>query len=270
MSKQIKCEPHTQLPARFKSPSVTIWVLIISVAAFFLHGLNGADVSAERLGQGIINVGIFAAESFPPDVSRWPFIASAMLETFQMALVGVVFGVIISVPFALLSARNTSPNRLIRWISLNVVATFRTIPDLIWALIFVVAVGLGPLAGILAIMMDTIGFCGRFFAERIEETDPRPGQALSATGCSRFAVIMATILPESFPSFVATSLYSVEKAIRSAVVLGLVGAGGIGVELSAAMNLFRYDQALTIILTILVVVISVEHVSNWIRTRMLS
>ncbi|SEA77951.1 phosphonate ABC transporter, permease protein PhnE [Alkalimonas amylolytica] len=258
------------LPPRFRSPSVTAWLLIIGFVAFFLHGIDGADVSIDRLGQGILNVGIFAAESFPPDLSRWNFIAYAMLETFQMALVGVVFGVIISVPFALLSARNTSPNRLVRWLSTNIVATLRTIPDLVWALIFVVAVGLGPLAGILAIMMDTIGFCGRFFAERIEETDPRPAQALTAAGCSRSAVIMASILPEAFPSFVATSLYSVEKAIRSAVVLGLVGAGGIGVELSAAMNLFRYDQALTIMLIILLVVISVEHLSSWIRKRLLS
>ena len=99
--------------------------------------------------------------------------------------------------------------------------------------------------------------------------DPGPGQALAATGASRSGVVCGAILPECTPSFVATSLFSVEKAVRSAVVLGLVGAGGIGVELSAAMSLFRYDQALTVILAILLVVIGVEQVSAWIRKRVI-
>lgn len=258
-----------QPPPRWQRPSLSVWLLAVVFIAFFLHGLHGAEVSPERLGQGAVNVGLFLAESFPPDLSRLSVIGRAMLETFQMALVGVVFGVIASIPFALLSARNTTLHPGLRWLAKMLVAVFRTIPDLVWALIFVVAVGLGPLAGILAIMMDTIGFCGRFFAERIEETDPRPAQALSATGCSRFAVVFGAIVPECLPSFIGTSLYSVEKAVRSAVVLGLVGAGGIGVELSAAMNLFRYDQALTVILTILVVVIAVEQLSGWIRGRIL-
>jgi phosphonate transport system permease protein len=258
-----------QPPPRWQRPSLSVWLLAVVFIAFFLHGLHGAEVSPERLGQGAVNVGLFLAESFPPDLSRLPVIGRAMLETFQMALVGVVFGVIASIPFALLSARNTTLHPALRWLAKTLVAIFRTIPDLVWALIFVVAVGLGPLAGILAILMDTIGFCGRFFAERIEETDPRPAQALTATGCGRFAVVFGAIVPECLPSFIGTSLYSVEKAVRSAVVLGLVGAGGIGVELSAAMNLFQYDQALTVILTILVVVIAVEQLSGWIRGRIL-
>ncbi len=258
-----------QPPPRWHRPKLSVWLLLVVFAAFCLHGLHGAEVSAERLGQGALNLAQFLGEAFPPDLSRMPVIAQAMLETFQMALVGVVFGVIASLPFALLGARNTSPHPTVRWLSKLLVAVFRTIPDLVWALIFVVAIGLGPLAGILAIMMDTIGFCGRFFAERIEETDPRPAQALAATGCGRFGIVAGAIVPECLPSFTATALYSVEKAVRSAVVLGLVGAGGIGVELSAAMNLFQYDQALTVILTILVVVISVEQVSGWIRVRIL-
>ncbi|MCH8538811.1 MAG: ABC transporter permease subunit, partial [Alkalimonas sp.] len=147
--------------------------------------------------------------------------------------------------------------------------TLRTVPDLIWALIFVVAVGLGPLAGILAIVMDTIGFCARFFSERIEEIRPGPSEALTSTGAGRMSVIFGAIMPESMASLTATSLYSVEKAIRSAVVLGLVGAGGIGVELSTAMRMFRFDQALTIILVILVVVITCEQISSAIRKRII-
>ncbi|MCA1777000.1 MAG: ABC transporter permease subunit [Loktanella sp.] len=140
---------------------------------------------------------------------------------------------------------------------------------MIWALIFVVTVGLGPLAGILAIIMDTIGFAARFYSERFEEVQKGPSEALTATGGGRLSVIFGAILPESFASMTATSLFSVEKAIRSAVTLGLVGAGGIGVELSTAMRLFRYDQAAAIILVILVVVVAFEQLSTSIRKRII-
>ena len=256
-------------PKRFKRPSVFAWVILITFLAFFIQGISTADISFLRLINGTQNLGQFFGSAIPPSTARLDVIAKSMLETLNMAIVGVTFGVILSLPIALLCARNTSPHLIIRIAMINVVATLRTIPDLIWALIFVVAVGLGPLAGILAIIMDTIGFCARFFAERIEETNPKPGMALKASGASRTAVVVGAILPECFPSFVATSLYSVEKAVRSAVVLGLVGAGGIGVELTSAMNLFRYKEAFTIILVILVVVIAVEQVSKLVRARIM-
>lgn len=256
-------------PDRFRKPSIFAWVVVLIFAAFFLQGMAGAGISLDRMISGSANLGSFFASSLPPSTARLDVIAISMLETLNMAIVGVTFGVLLSLPIALLCARNTSPHPLIRAVMINVVATMRTIPDLIWALIFVVAVGLGPLAGILAIIMDTIGFCARFFSERVEEINPKPGLALKASGASRTAVVTGSVLPECFPSFVATSLYSVEKAVRSAVVLGLVGAGGIGVELTSAMNLFRYKEALTIILVILLVVILVEQLAKAVRKRIM-
>lgn len=262
-------QPRVSPPQRFSSPSVFIWVVIITFAAFFIQGIASADVTTSRLWQGVNNLGVFFSQALPPHTGRfWP-IMRAMLETLNMAIVGVTFGVLLSLPMALLCSRNTTPNALVRWSSRMIVATLRTVPDLVWALIFVVAVGLGPLAGILAIIMDTIGFCARFFSERMEEISPGPSEALSSTGAGRLSVIFGAIIPESMASMTATSLYSVEKAIRSAVVLGLVGAGGIGVELSTSMRMFRYDQALTIILIILVFVIAVEQASSAIRKRII-
>lgn len=261
--------PRSDLPRRIELPSITVWLIVTVLLALFISGFSGANISVQRLGTGVINLGILFNEAFPPDLRRLSLISASMLETLQMAVVGVVFGVLLSFPMALLCARNTNSHGVIRLLAHNVVATLRTVPDLVWALIFVVTVGLGPLAGILTIVIDTIGFCGRFFAERIEEVDPGPGEALAATGATPAAVIFGAVVPECFPSFVATSLFSVEKAVRSAVVLGLVGAGGIGMELSASMSLFRYDQALTVILVILAVVISVEQVSSWIRKRVI-
>ena len=256
-------------PQRLRMPSVFAWVVMVAFAAFFIQGVLAVDATPDRLIAGFGNMGQFFAQAFPPDLGRIGPITHAMWQTLNMAIVGVAFGVILSLPFALLCSANTTPHNVVRWCARMVVATLRTIPELVWALNFVVAVGLGPLAGILAIIMDTIGFCARFFSERIEEIRPGPSEALTSTGAGRLSVIFGAIIPEAMASLTATSLFGVEKAIRSAVILGLVGAGGIGVELSTAMRLFNYDTALTIILVILVVVISVEQVSSAIRKRVI-
>ena len=260
---------HSQLPPRFRAPSALTWVVVVGFAAFFIQGVIASDISFDRLMRGANNLVRFVGQAVPPDFTRMPNIADAMLETMNIAIVGVTFGCLFSIPLAILAARNTAPTMLVRTIARFVISVARTIPDLIWALIFVVTVGLGPLAGILAIIMDTIGFAARFYSERFEEVQKGPAEALTATGAGRLSVIFGAILPESFASITATSLFSVEKAIRSAVTLGLVGAGGIGVELSTAMRLFRYDQAAAIILVILVVVIGFEQLSSMISKRII-
>lgn len=257
------------IPPRVRTPSPLAWVLALGFAAFFIQGMIGADVSLERLQRGAANFVRFISMAIPPDFSRWDAIAGAMLETLNIAVVGVTLGCLLSIPLGFLAARNTAPHIAVRAIARLFISISRTIPDLIWALIFVVAVGLGPLAGILAIIMDTIGFAARFYSERFEEVPKGPSEALTATGAGRVSVVLGAILPESFASMTATSLYSVEKAIRSAVTLGLVGAGGIGVELSTAMRLFQYESAAAIILVILVAVIGFEHLSSTIRKRIL-
>lgn len=259
----------SRIPPRFQAPSALTWVLVVGFAAFFIQGFIASEISLDRLVRGASNLVRFIGQAVPPDFSRAAGIADAMLETLNIAIVGVTFGCILSIPLALLAARNTTPNTLTQLVARLVISISRTIPDLIWALIFVVTVGLGPLAGILAIIMDTIGFAARFYSERFEEVHKGPSEALTSTGASRLSVIFGAILPESFASMTATSLFSVEKAIRSAVTLGLVGAGGIGVELSTAMRLFRYDQAAAIILVILVVVIVFEQISSSIRKRII-
>lgn len=118
-------------------------------------------------------------------------------------------------------------------------------------------------------MIDKIGFCGRFFAEAMEETDRGPQEALRALGAGRVSTIVASVVPAAMPSFVNTALFSLEKATRSSVILGLVGAGGIGIELQVSMDMFRYAEASTIIIAIFLLVVSVEQCSAWLRRRML-
>lgn len=255
------------MPPRWENPSLFTWIVTVVFIGFVVSGLQHADITISRLTQGVLNIGTFISRAFPPDPSRAVPLLTRIRETFEMALIGTSVGVLLSLPIALLASRNTTPFALARYFARGLVTTVRTIPDLIWALIFVISVGLGSLAGILTIVVDTIGFAGRFFAERIEEIEPGPSQALESTGASRLGVIAGSIIPTAFPSFVGTSLYAVEKAVRSAVILGLVGAGGIGIELSTSMSLRRFDEALMIIILILVIVLVVEQISSAIRSR---
>ncbi|MFP4648610.1 MAG: phosphonate ABC transporter, permease protein PhnE [Halorhodospira sp.] len=261
--------PTIAPPPRFRRPSPFALGIALVFLALLIQGVLVMEITPARLASGAVNLVHFIGRAIPPNLADLDTIGWAMLETLYIALVGVTAGVLLSVPFAFLAARNTTPHLLVRVVTRFLIAAMRTIPDLVWALIFVVAVGLGPLAGVLAIIMDTIGFAARFFSERIEEVDPAPSEALASTGASRLSVIGGAILPETMASMTATSLFSVEKALRSAVTLGLVGAGGIGVELAAAMRLFNYDEALTIIIVILICVLGFEQISSAIRRRVI-
>lgn len=258
-------------PARMRRPGVLPLLLLLVVLALLVDGYrSGAKVDPLSLAEGAGRLVEFVAEAVPPDVSRFDSIATALLVTVEMALLGTVLGVALSIPIAVAAARSTSPHRLVYGAARGLISLCRTIPDLVWGLLFVVVVGLGPEAGVLAITADVLGFCGRFFAEAIEEVEDGVVEGILVTGVGRVAVLASVVLPSCLPSFVATSMFALENATRSSVVLGVVGAGGIGIELTVAMQLLRYDQALTVILAIFLVVVGIERVSSAIRHRMLS
>lgn len=257
-------------PPRWRRPSPIGMLVTAVVVALVVHGVVGTGIDPSRLLRAPARTWDFLSKAFPPALDRAPNLGMAMLETLEIALIGTILGVALSLPAALLAADNTAPHRAVAVLMRSALTTMRSIPDLVWALIFVVSVGLGPLAGILTITIDVMAFAGRFFAERIEEIEPGPVEALRSTGAGRLSVIFGAIVPTAFPSLTGTSMYSLEKSVRGAVVLGLVGAGGIGVELNVAFQLRQFDTALTIIILILVVVLLVERLSSHVRTRMIS
>ena len=258
-----------QIPARFERPSSVAFLFYLLGVGVLVWSLDGTGWSFSELATGLPALGNFLSRTWPPSLERLPSLSSALVETFQMAVAGTVVGALISIPLAVLSARGLLGSRSLNMVARGVVAVFRTVPDLVWALVFVIAVGLGPFAGTLAIAVDTAGFCGRFFAEAMEDVDKGPTEALQAQGVRRVDTIFCAVMPAATPAFITTTLFALEKAVRSSVVLGLVGAGGIGLELKVAMDMFDYPTASTIILMIFCLVVLVESAGTHTRARVM-
>lgn len=257
--------PPSRLPRFALIPSLAL----VAIAFGAVWGVKSSGLQPTALFSGVPGLVRFAKQAWPPSLAQRATLQSATIQTLEMAVVGTVFGAVLSLPFAVLGARNLSPSPLIAGGIRSLLTALRAVPDLVWGLVFVVAVGLGPPAGICAITIDTIGYCGRLYAERIEEIDPGPLRALRAIGASTPAVVVCGVLPMVTPSFVASGMYALEKAVRAAVVLGLVGAGGIGIELTTAMQLYQFREAATIVIVIFVVVVAIEQTSAAVRRRIL-
>jgi phosphonate transport system permease protein len=259
-------------PPRFQHRSLAEYVGIIVVLALVVTSVVNTAPSLDKLQRGTARLFApsgFLMQMFPPDFSRVEHITWKLVETLQMAVAGAALGLIFAIPFAILATDRLSPHPVIKIAARGMIAFFRTVPDLVWAIFFIIVVGLGPAAGVLALMIDKIGFAGRFFAEAMEEADTGPQDALRAIGANRMGIIFSAVFPACLPSFTATSLFALEKSVRGSAALGLVGAGGIGVDLKVAFDLFNYDEALTIILMMLVLVVAVEQGSSWIRSKLI-
>ncbi|MEM9737302.1 MAG: phosphonate ABC transporter, permease protein PhnE [Pseudomonadota bacterium] len=258
-------------PARVERPSAIRFLGYALGVTFVFWCLTGAGFSLDKVLNAPPRFADFAERAFPPNMDPKVLarLGWKMVETLQIAVAGAVIGVILSVPVALIAARGVLVGPVINQIVRTVLGFIRAVPDIAWALVFVVAVGLGPFAGMLAIVVDTIGFCGRFFADDMEATDKGPAESLTATGARKIDVAACATIPGAMPAFISTSLYALEKAVRSSTILGLVGAGGIGIELKVGFDLFDYPTAMTVILMIAVVVIGIEALSGWARTKII-
>lgn len=204
----------------------------------------------------------------PPDVSRLPAALWPALETVDLAIFGTLMGLVLALPLSFFAASNVTPSRAAYYLARGVIAFTRAVPDLVWALIFVTAVGLGPFPGGLALGVHSLGMLGRLFAETIEHMDMAPIEALALTGARRIQVITHGIIPTVLPSLLGISLYRLDENIRSSLVLGFVGAGGIGFQLLTAMNLFQYREVSLLLIVTFVIVFSVERLSAMLRRRL--
>ena len=196
-------------------------------------------------------------------------VAGKMLETLEIALWGTLVAMGIGFPLALLSARNMMRFAAVRMASRGVIGFCRAIPELVSALFLVIAYGFGPIAGILALGLYGAGFLGKFYADDIENADPRPQEALTAIGAGRIAMWRYAILPQVLPQYIAYTLYILDRNVRMATVIGLVGAGGIGQELKGRYDMYEYGHVGTILVAILIVVLLLDRSAGWLRKSLL-
>jgi phosphonate transport system permease protein len=253
--------------------------IVVLIAGAYYWGILGTKASPAELIDGLPAIWRFIERMMPPTFEtetlslgtggiglfgvNLPNI-NAIIETIQIAIVGTSLALLLSSPFAILAARNISPPALYGLTRLFLNAN-RAIPDLIFALIFVAAVGLGPFGGVLALAVGSIGFMSKVWAEAIEAIDPQQVLAVKATGARRSQTIVFSVVPQALPLIASYSLLLFESNVRSATMLGIVGAGGIGFELQKFMSLFQYQNLLGALLLIIIVVTVIDRASDRIR-----
>lgn len=242
------------------------WAALVAVLVVVFAGLQwSAQLSVSDLAAGLPQIADFLGRTIPPDWSILPSLLAPAIETVQIAIWGTLLGVIGAIPVSFLAARNLNANSWIYRGTRQVLNVTRSINELILALVFVAAVGLGPFPGVLALAVHGIGMLGKFFAESIEEIDQGPLEALRATGARPLQVIVFGVLPQVLTAWIAVVLYRFEVNLRSATVLGMVGAGGLGFELVSSLKLFKYQETATCIVVITVMVILADLISNRLR-----
>lgn len=235
-------------------------LLVLLVLALADIGL----LDPERIARGVRNLAEFGAAMFPPDPSTLPTLAEAMVETIEIAFVGTAIGFALALPLALAASpvlfgpSVTGPVKV-------VLAVVRTVPSLFWAIVFVVAVGLGPAAGALGVALYSLGYLGKLLYETFDGVDPEVIEAVRSVGASRSQLARYAILPEAANGILAQLLFMFEYNVRASSIMGFVGAGGIGFYLLGYMQLLRYDLLMTALLITLLVVVAIDRASSLIR-----
>jgi phosphonate transport system permease protein len=237
--------------------------------AILVFTASQIGLSPGALVRGIPFMWDFLTRLLPPDLSYLPLLRAATIETIQIAVWGTLLAIAFSIPLAILGARNTTPHVLVFHATRLLLNGLRAINELVFALIFVSAVGLGPFAGVLAIAMHATGMLAKFSAEEIEGVDRGQVEAVQATGARRLQVILFGVVPQVIPAFVSYAIYRLDVSIRSATVLGLVGAGGLGFSLFKTMKLFKYHETATCILVIFLLVLVSDAICAKLRARVL-
>ncbi|MDP2645761.1 MAG: phosphonate ABC transporter, permease protein PhnE [Desulfobacterales bacterium] len=279
-------------PARPAPERAKFWSYVFIGIVLVLIGwsYHGSEIQLSQLfsKDGAGQLLVYLKELFPPDVSP-AVLREAMkgsIETFAISFMGTLMAVVIALSVVFFSSRNLicsgllyemEPKRgwkrsvrIVSYLAAKGLLNFmRTIPEMVWALVFVFLVGLGPFPGVLALGVHTGGVLGKLFGEVLEDVDPQPIESLQATGANRLQILFYAILPQVMPQFISYTLYRWEVNIRVAAVLGFVGAGGLGQRIYIAISLFLQNQLLTLILAIYILVTIVDYLSAYLRRRVI-
>ncbi|MCH8497373.1 MAG: phosphonate ABC transporter, permease protein PhnE [Marinobacter sp.] len=265
----MRSDIHTEkLPALPGKPKewLPLWATLIVAAVWFMA--IDLEINLQTLIWGVQDMGEFISRFTSPDFSRWAQYLSLMGATLAMAFWGSVIAFLISFVLAPLGARNLSPHPVVYRVVREFFNLCRAMPDLLLALILVSAIGLGPLPGILALGISTAGFLGKFFAESLERVPAGRYEALASVGAGYMQTLMYAGWPSILREMTGYTLFILDRNVRMASVLGLVGAGGIGTALSTALRTFNYDRAAAMILVMVATILLIDFISAWLRKRL--
>lgn len=235
---------------------------IILVAAYYVGLLDYT-----KLVEGVPAIAMLFSEALPPNFTEWRSWVKPLFDTLAMSIAGTALAVGLSIPVAVLAARNTSPNLLTYQAARCLLNALRSVPELIMGILFVAAVGFGALPGVLALGLHSVGMIGKFFAEAIEHADNGPIEAARSAGGSKLQVILHGVLPQVLPQMADTAIYRWEYNFRASTVMGMVGAGGIGFELMGSLRIMQYQDVSAILIVILMTVTLVDGFSSSLRRK---
>jgi phosphonate transport system permease protein len=248
----------------------------IGLIALVVVTIAGVVASWRYIGMGVVplftgigNIFTFIGSTLPPDFYDFPHTLDQALITVCMAIAGTAMSAVLGMVVGFLAARNTAPHPAVRWVARGLIAACRSIPDLVFAIIFVDAIGVGVLPGVLALGFHSIGMLGKLYAEAIEQVPPQPREAVAATGAGRLQSLATSVWPQVLPAFSSITLYRLDINLRSSVILGYVGAGGIGFLLNQDMGVLLFKRAVGIVIVIIAAIVLMEYVSAIIRRSLI-
>jgi phosphonate ABC transporter permease subunit PhnE len=256
----------TSLRARTLPPNWLFRVGAVIAAVYVIYAAQTLDFRFERFVQGLDHGARFIGRMLPPNFApdKLRLLQQGMLESLQIAIIATIVGVTLALPLGLMASRNLMP-KPVAWAARLVIALCRTFHPVIVAILFVKAVGFGAIAGVLALIVASLGFIAKLFAEAVEEISMRPIEALRAAGAPFLSVIVMGVLPQVFARFIGFTAYQLDSNLRNSALVGLVGGGGIGSTLFTAFQRFDYDFVLTIVLAIIAAVMVGEVFSGFMR-----
>ncbi len=251
----------------FSKKKILVWMIILALV--LLWGAVDIGLKPWIFIKGIPNIVHLLAEMFPPDFRELPRYLASMVKTIQIGLVGTALAIILSIFLGVLAARNITPAWFFYVVSRGILDFNRSISDIVLVLIFIIAVGFGPFSGVMALALSSSGLLGKLYADTIEAIDIKSVEAIQATGASRIQTILFAVIPQVLPTSIANTLFIADRNIRMAVVLGVVGAGGIGHDLMVHMRLFHYPQAAAMILIIFITIWLLGFLSDSLRKKII-
>lgn len=249
----------------FKKSNI-ITVVIFLIFIYLSMRLTEFDLTKFKDFRNMID---FLSHWFPMDFSQLPAMLQDTLETLAMAFLGSVLGLVIALPISFLAARNTAPSKTLFHFSRVVLSFVRSIPEIVFGLILLTTLGLGPFPAVIAIMFHNVGVFGKLISELIEAADPGPQEAMKAVGAKKWIAYLFSVMPQIWPNVLSQFFYRFEVAIRTSLILGFIGGGGIGQRLFNDFKTFQYSAVSLDVLIIMIMVIMIDFLASYVRNRII-